>query len=63
MGGGVTPLHYTPSKHAREHLYPDLTAKDITSALSEMCAISGIHREADENCALLGSYAVTKGNF
>ena len=62
MGGGVTSLHYMPSKHPHEHLYPGLTPKEIMSALSEMCAISCIQREVDENCALLGSYAARRGN-
>ena len=27
------------------------------------CVISSFHREADENCALLASYAGSSGNF
>jgi hypothetical protein len=51
------------SRHARGHIYPDLlTAEESTSALSEMCAISGFHREVDYNCALLGYYAASSGN-
>jgi len=28
-----------------------------------VCFISDVHREADENCALLRHYAVSSGNF
>ena len=34
--------------------------KFITSLF---CVISGLHREADETCALLGCYAANNGNF
>jgi len=37
----------------------------IVSSLirSVLCVISGFRREVDENCALLGCYAVSSGNF
>ena len=27
------------------------------------CVVSGVHREVDENCALLGYYAMSSGNL
>jgi hypothetical protein len=52
-----------------KYLQSDLENSDQKNLADEMvktsviCVISGFRREVDENCALLGYYAASSGNF
>jgi len=50
-----------PSRRRREQLY--LYFADVQMDIDITCVISGFRREVAKNCALLGHYAVSGGNF
>jgi len=41
----------------------DFSIKSLFGYLPKCCVISGFRREVAENCALLGYYAASGGNF
>jgi hypothetical protein len=47
----------------RAPLFKDPKGESAWENTPETCVISGFRHEADENCALLGCYAVSSGKF
>jgi len=47
---------------AVQPIYGSLGVKRL-STHCQLCVVSGFRREVDENCALLGCYAASSGNF